>query len=67
MTNAKRASMREGPLSALFRKTAEESAHPRKGEERGRGARTRVGGRPLIGPASVAGAADRGRWLPDAG
>ena len=35
MTNAKRASMREGPLSALFRKTAEESAHPRKGEDEG--------------------------------
>ena len=38
MTNAKRASMREGPLSALFRKSAEESAAPRKGEEDGEGA-----------------------------
>jgi cell division protein FtsZ len=32
MTNAKRASMREGPLSALFRKTAEESASGAKDE-----------------------------------
>jgi cell division protein FtsZ len=29
--------MREGPLSALFRKSAEESAAPRKGEEDGEG------------------------------
>ena len=33
MTNAKRASMREGPLSDLFRKTAEESAPGGKGED----------------------------------